>query len=302
MTHIDSRELRNAFGSFMTGVTVVTTSTKEGLPLGFTANSFASVSLSPALLLVNIAKTSGNHEHFVNCQNFAINILSENQKEISNTFAKPNADRFANIQWIMSELNNPILTDVSAWFDCSLHQVIDAGDHTILIGEIKSFSSSGSTGLGYYRGGYFDLVNFPTELISGPLTFITTLITHNNQILLTKDNNGKWTLPKHRLEKLGAEKVLTRLLNQYQPEASANFIYSIYDDTDHHYQYISFLCNSPVDHPLKGSYFNLEMIDTLELSDPALKSMLCRYRKEYSLQRYGIYFGNHNEGTVKSIN
>ena len=60
------RELRDAFGSFMTGVTVVTTCKEDGTPLGFTANSFASVSLDPALLLVSIAKTSSNYHNFAN--------------------------------------------------------------------------------------------------------------------------------------------------------------------------------------------------------------------------------------------
>lgn len=300
MTTLDSRELRNAFGSFMTGVTVVTTMTQDGNPLGFTANSFTSVSISPALLLISIAKSSSNYAHFSTCQNFAINILSDNQKNVSNTFAKPSIDRFAEVEWSPSELNNPILHHVSAWFDCVTHQVIDAGDHTILIGKISNFSSSGSAGLGYYRGGYFDLVNFPKELISGASTLITTLITHENKVLLIQDDKGLWTLPHQQLGKLGAEKVLSSLFNQYQPEASANFIYSVYDDNNH--QYISFLCNSPSESPLQGKYFDIELIDTLELEDQALKSMLCRYRKEYALQAYGIYYGNHNEGTVKTIN
>ncbi len=74
------RELRDAFGSFMTGVTVVTTCTDDGTALGFTANSFASVSLDPALLLVSIAKTSSNYHHFAKAQHFAINILAKSRK------------------------------------------------------------------------------------------------------------------------------------------------------------------------------------------------------------------------------
>lgn len=74
------RELRDAFGSFMTGVTVVTTCKEDGTPLGFTANSFASVSLDPALLLVSIAKTSSNYHNFANTTHFAINILAEEQR------------------------------------------------------------------------------------------------------------------------------------------------------------------------------------------------------------------------------
>ena len=102
------RELRDAFGSFMTGVTVVTTCKDDGTPLGFTANSFASVSLDPALLLVSIAKTSSNYHNFADASHFAINILAEEQKDVSNTFARPSDDRFAHLAWTKSEYKNPL--------------------------------------------------------------------------------------------------------------------------------------------------------------------------------------------------
>ena len=163
MSEMDSvnkiRELRDAFGSFMTGVTVVTTCKDDGTPLGFTANSFASVSLDPALLLVSIAKTSSNYNNFANASHFAINILAEEQKDISNTFARPSDDRFANLAWTKSASHNPIIDQVSAWFDCTTYQVVDAGDHAILIGKVEDFGSAGFAGLGYYRGAYFTLPN-----------------------------------------------------------------------------------------------------------------------------------------------
>lgn len=161
------RELRDAFGSFMTGVTVVTTCKEDGTPLGFTANSFASVSLDPALLLVSIAKTSSNYHNFANTTHFAINILAEEQKDVSNTFARPSEDRFANISWSKSTCQNPLIDHVSAWFDCTTYQVVDAGDHAILIGKVEDFASTGFAGLGYYRGGYFTPAKLSAEVISG---------------------------------------------------------------------------------------------------------------------------------------
>ena len=95
MTLENRRLLRDAFGTFMTGVTVVTTLDEAGAPIGFTANSFSSVSLDPPLLLVSIAKTSGNYARFMAAKGFAINILAEGQKDVSNTFAKPVEDRFS---------------------------------------------------------------------------------------------------------------------------------------------------------------------------------------------------------------
>lgn len=82
---VDPRALRDAFGAFPTGVTVVTACDGEGHPIGFTANSFTSVSLNPPLLLVCLAKTSRNFATMTGAQHFAINVLSEMQKDVSNT-------------------------------------------------------------------------------------------------------------------------------------------------------------------------------------------------------------------------
>ena len=89
MTSFDPRALRDAFGAFANGVTVVTSGPAEGGPIGFTANSFASVSLDPPLLLVCLAKTSRNYALMTGAAGFAVNILAEDQKEVSNTFARP---------------------------------------------------------------------------------------------------------------------------------------------------------------------------------------------------------------------
>lgn len=151
----DPRALRTAFGSFMTGVTVVTLLDAQGRPLGFTANSFASVSLDPPLLLVCLANTSSNYEAFAKTQKFAINILSQSQVEVSNTFARPGDDRFANVDWQVGPHGSPVLAGVSAWFDCATFKTVDAGDHLILIGEVKGFDCTEAPGLGYARGAYF---------------------------------------------------------------------------------------------------------------------------------------------------
>ena len=96
---VDPRALRDAFGAFPTGVTVVTACDGDGNPIGFTANSFTSVSLNPPLLLVCLAKTSRNFATMTGTPHFAINVLSETQKDVSNTFARPVEDRFAAVEW-----------------------------------------------------------------------------------------------------------------------------------------------------------------------------------------------------------
>ena len=305
MSEMDSvnkiRELRDAFGSFMTGVTVVTTCKDDGTPLGFTANSFASVSLDPALLLVSIAKTSSNYHNFANASHFAINILAEEQKDVSNTFARPSDDRFANLAWTKSASHNPVIDQVSAWFDCTTYQVVDAGDHAILIGKVEDFGSAGFAGLGYYRGAYFTPAKSSTDVISSMKVMMMALIGHENQILLEQTQDQKWTLPHLMVEKDGAEKALEKIFAVYQPEASPSFIYSVYDDVTTQQQYIAFLCNTPIAHATKGQFVDLNDLEQLTFVDSALESMLMRYRKENHLKTYGVYYGNQISGTVRQI-
>lgn len=154
---IDRQELRRCFGAFMTGVTIVTTKNENDEPVGFTANSFTSVSLDPPLLLVCIDNKSDNIAAYTNNSGFAVNILAADQQDLSNKFASQIADRFTDVAWQNSPNNNPILNHTAASFDCLLDQQIPAGDHTILIGRIEGCTTSDQDGLGYARGKYFTL-------------------------------------------------------------------------------------------------------------------------------------------------
>ncbi|VWC60186.1 flavin reductase [Burkholderia lata] len=298
---INTRELRDAFGAFMTGVTIVTTASDDGQPLGFTANSFSSVSLDPALLLVSIAKTSSNYQTFSTTGHFAINILAEGQKDLSNTFARPSDDRFAQVDWQLSAHRNPLIDDVSAWFDCTTHAVIDAGDHALLVGKVEAFHSAGYAGLGYYRGGYFTPAKVSAEVIAGPKVIVSAIITRDDKVLMVKTADGKWALPTKEIGNEGADKALAELFRRYQPDASASFIYSVYNNTETHYQYISFLCSAPDEVAVAGEFVNLDDIETGAFQDSALASMLERYRRESQLKSYGLYFGDHSTGTVRPL-
>ncbi|MCE2517577.1 MAG: flavin reductase family protein [Alphaproteobacteria bacterium] len=154
---IDPQELRRCFGSFMTGVTIVTSHDATKKPIGFTANSFTSVSLDPPLLLVCIDNKSDNISAYTNGAGFAVNVLAADQHDLSNRFASPIDDRFADIDWSVSAAGHPIFNDTAAYFDCTLDQTVAAGDHTVLIGRIENCSTSGKAGLGYSSGKYFTL-------------------------------------------------------------------------------------------------------------------------------------------------
>jgi len=153
----DPIALRAAFGAFMTGVTVVTTLSRDGSPVGFTANSFTSVSLDPPLILICIAKTSQNIETFRQAPGYAVNILAEGQEDLSRRFAGPVADRCAGVDWRSGPAGAPVLGGACGWFDCDMHNQVEAGDHIILIGEVKGFDHSKRPALGYAAGDYFRL-------------------------------------------------------------------------------------------------------------------------------------------------
>ncbi|MCB1639495.1 MAG: flavin reductase family protein, partial [Thiothrix sp.] len=110
MTRPDpNSNLRQAFGAFMTGVTVVTTRTEEGSPVGFTANSFTSVSLEPPLLLVCLSLNMHSLPAFRTCGHFAVSILSEQQQDVSNLFASYMGDRFASTRWHADSFGMPLI-------------------------------------------------------------------------------------------------------------------------------------------------------------------------------------------------
>ncbi|MCK9542450.1 MAG: alpha/beta fold hydrolase [Novosphingobium sp.] len=134
----DPRLLRDALGCFGTGVTVVTTMGPDASPVGFTANSFTSVSLDPPLVLFCIARKSANLAVFQQASGFAINILHIGQQPTSNRFARPSESRFDGVDWeIRTEGGSPILIGSRASFDCRTYAMHDGGDHLIVVGEVK---------------------------------------------------------------------------------------------------------------------------------------------------------------------
>ena len=153
-SRLDSRELRNAFGSFATGVTIITTREADGTPRGLTANSFSSVSLEPPLLLVCIAKSALSLRVFQEAPCFSVNILEHSQTDVSRIFASQIADKFDRVPWERGVSDVPLLRGSLARFSCETDRQIDAGDHTILLGKVVDFDYQNGTPLSYFRGQY----------------------------------------------------------------------------------------------------------------------------------------------------
>lgn len=298
----DRRLLRDAFGAFMTGVTVITTRNADDIPMGFTANSFSSVSLDPPLLLVSVARSSRNYDAYQGAGAFAVNVLSEDQREVSNTFARPSEDRFAAVAWREGPLRSPILDDASAWFDCHMHQVVDAGDHAILIGRIAGFESSGAPGLGYYRGSYFTPARTAAAVAVGPAVTVGAILEHAGQVLLIDDRQGGLALPWARADREGVGVTLTKLIAATGIMAEPGVLYSVYEDVEHGLQHLVFLCTATGGEPVVGAGFvELSHASFTDVADPATRIMLERLVEESRVGNYGVYHGDHTRGRVLQI-
>ena len=298
---LDPRALRDAFGTFMTGVTVVTSHDAAGTPLGFTANSFSSVSLDPPLVLVCLANGSKNYHALTQASGFAVNILAEDQKDISNTFARPSEDRFAAVDWQKGPQGSPILAGVSAWFDCSMHKTVEAGDHVILIGKVEAFDTSTAPGLGYARGAYVTPAAEAEALAQGANLVVSALIERAGEVLLVDDGNGGLTLPQKPVGRAGASVALTELIAASGLEADPGFIYSVFEDGAREHQHISFLCQAAGGAPKQGCFTPLSASTMMEVTDPALRIMLERFASESRMGNYGVFYGNQISGDVRKI-
>ncbi|QNM81913.1 flavin reductase family protein [Sphingomonas sabuli] len=151
----DLRTLRDALGSFATGVTVVTCVDADGVPFGLTVNSFTSVSLDPPLLLVCIARQARCAAELAASPNFAVNVLQTGQQPDSIRFSTRDQDRFGTTTWATGETGAPLLTDSLAVFECERHAIHDGGDHDILVGQVVRASFDPNMDpLLYFRGSY----------------------------------------------------------------------------------------------------------------------------------------------------
>ncbi|MFS4580232.1 flavin reductase [Phaeobacter sp. C3_T13_0] len=301
MTSLDPRALRHAFGTFMTGVTVVTAHDQAGEPIGFTANSFTSVSLDPPMLLVCLANSSRNYDAVVTSEGFAVNILAETQIDISNTFARPVEDRFAGINWQKGPEGSPLIEGVSAWFDCSLHKTVEAGDHVILIGEVKAFDASPHPGLGYARGAYVTPAMTAESAVTGPDLVVSALIERAGEVLLVDDGQGGATLPEAIAGTDGASAALRQLIDETGLNAEPGFVYSIFEDVARKRQHVAFLCHAATGTPSRGAFVPLDRSALEDVGDTAILTMLDRYIREAALGDFGIYSGDQRSGEVRQI-
>ncbi|MEM8787222.1 MAG: flavin reductase family protein [Pseudomonadota bacterium] len=152
---MDERALRNALGCFPTGVTVVTALSGRG-PMGITANSFASVSLDPPLVLWAPARHSPRFPAFESADHFAIHVLAAEQRDLAVRFARSGED-FEGLNYGAGLGGVPLFDGCAARFECAHSAGHDGGDHLIVVGEVKRFERADRPPLVFHRGAYCGL-------------------------------------------------------------------------------------------------------------------------------------------------
>lgn len=148
---VSPRELRDACGNWVTGVSVVTSADRNGSPVGMAVNSFTSLSLEPPLILFCPAKKSLTWPHIRRNGRFVVNILAAGQVELPQEFAKSGGDKFARVDYRL-EAGLPVLADSASHLVCTLTEVIEGGDHEIAVAHVDAVDQSDLAPLIFHRG------------------------------------------------------------------------------------------------------------------------------------------------------
>ena len=150
-------DFRAVLGRFASGVTVLTVRMPDGRDHGMTASAFCSVSLTPPLVLACVDQSTEMHTLLEAIEYFGVNILEEGQEALSRRFAELPAARFDGLGYTRAESGVVLLDDALAQMECRMVARHEAGDHTIVVGEVEWAEVQSGRPLLYYRGGYAQL-------------------------------------------------------------------------------------------------------------------------------------------------
>lgn len=154
---IERNELRRVMGHFATGVTVITTLAKDGKLHGLTANAVSSLSLDPPLLIICVDKKAESYSCFEDSKVFTVNILADDQEDLSRRFAVSGGEKFEGVAYRRGANGAPILQGALAHLECKLYAAYDGGDHTIYLGQIDEAETREGKPLLFFRGGYREI-------------------------------------------------------------------------------------------------------------------------------------------------
>ncbi|HVE50503.1 MAG TPA: flavin reductase family protein [Casimicrobiaceae bacterium] len=152
------RHFRDVLATFATGVTIITTRYRKGESagglryVGFTANSFNSVSLKPPLVVWSLSQAANNRLAFEQCERYAISVLAADQVELARRFSRPHLDRFDGVPYTLGWSDAPRIDGALAWLECRHFAWQPTGDHTLFVGEVVECARAGGAPLVFYDG------------------------------------------------------------------------------------------------------------------------------------------------------
>ena len=302
----DPKQLRAALSQFATGVTIVATKQQDGTPRGFTANSFTSVSLDPPLVLVCVARSAASYDIFRAAHHFSVNVLSEEQKDISGLFASQRSDKFDIASWHEGSAGTPVIDGTLAWFECSQHQLVEAGDHVILVGRIVDFGEGAGRPLGYFRGAYFTLgLEDPlVDAVARNTSVTIGAVYEQSGCVLLEENPDTGTLTVPTVGDATTSASLSALRQRFdgtQLRTAIDFVYAVFEDkrTDRVTIYYRGLATGPA--PDGTRFFPLDNLPFERIKDSAMRDMLERYGDEARQGGFAIYMGDETEGVVRPV-
>jgi 3-hydroxy-9,10-secoandrosta-1,3,5(10)-triene-9,17-dione monooxygenase reductase component len=161
VTTVSAQALRDVVGSYPSGVTIVT-GISDGVPAGFSCQSFHSLSLDPPMIMLLVGRTSQSWPKIRRAERFCVNILADSQARLARTFAISGSDKFEQVAWTPSPGGAPILDGCTGWIECELGNEFDGGDHLIVTGHVRELGSQASVAPLVFHRGTFRTMNQET--------------------------------------------------------------------------------------------------------------------------------------------
>ena len=251
-------------------------------------------------MLVCIAKTALSYEAFRTSTCFSVNVLSDAQRDISQIFASQSANKFKLGAWTDKAAEMPVLAHALANFICQQENLVEAGDHVIMIGRVLDMQSQHGAPLGYFKGNYFS-VGLDQPLISAVAKSGTVklggVLSRDGEVLLKIAHDGSCSVPlaptdDTRLIALVIGLAVVGL------EAELSVLYSVYQENETGLHGIFYHGSVTGEAPRGYGYFAITELPLDRVTDKAERSMLARYAQEARQGNFGIYQGDQSAGTV----
>ena len=165
---VDRDLFKDVIGRFASGVTIIT-SRHDGTNFGITASAVASLSMDPPMIVVCVNKQTGTDHAISNSRAFAVNILDEDQGEMAMKFARPDTEKFENMDVAYGELGEPLIADVLAHLECRVAEQVTGGTHSVFLAEVLNADARPGTPLAYYRGRFGRFEGAENDRVYGQL-------------------------------------------------------------------------------------------------------------------------------------